>query len=168
MDFQTQFDQAIDKYASGNMFGVSKIPAHAHTGSDSLKVNYNNLDNRTRFILYRILDKTGDTSVTSSVGGDFVMPFDGYITDVGVTVDTAGVTNVTTIDVKNNTVSIMSTKVTIDSTEKTSRTAVTPSLINGLYKTFITGDIFTFDITTVSTTPAKGMTIFINVVQTSI
>ena len=168
MDFQTQFDQAIDKYASGNIFGVSKIPAHSHTGSDSLHVNYNNLDNRTRFILYRILDKTADSSVTNSVGGDFVMPFDGYITDVGVTVDTAGVTGVTTIDIKNNTVSVMTTKVTIDSTEKTSRTATTPYLLNGLYKTFVTGDIFTFDITTVSTTPSKGMTVFINVVQTSV
>lgn len=168
MDFQEQFNNAIREYSKANMFGVSNIPAHAHTGSDSLHINYNNLDNRTRFILYRILGSTTDTSVTSSVGGDFVMPFGGIIYEVGATVDTAGTTNVTTVDIKNNTVSILSTKITIDSTEKTSRTAATPSLINGLYKTFQIGDIFTFDITTISTTPAKGLTVYVDVVQTTI
>lgn len=168
MDFQTQFDQAIDKYASGNMFGVSKIPAHSHTGADSLKINYNNLDNRTRFILYRILGSGTDTSVTSSVGGSFVMPFDGIIDLVGATVDTAGTTGDTTIDIKKNTVSVLTTKITINTTKVTSRTSTTKSLIDGTKQTFITGDIFTFDVTTISTTPAKGLTLFMNVIQTSI
>ena len=165
MDFQAQFDQAIQAYAKTNMFGVAEIPAHSHTGVDSNKVDFTNLTNKKRYILYRILDPTSDTSVLSTVGGDFVMPFKGIVTSVGASVDTAGVTSTTTIDIKKNGVSILSTKITINSTETTSRTAATESIVDGTKQSFLTGDIFTFDITAISTTPAKGLTVFINVTE---
>jgi len=44
-DFQTQFNNAMQAYATQNQFGVSLIPAHAHTGADSLQVSFNNLAN---------------------------------------------------------------------------------------------------------------------------
>ena len=164
-DFPAQFNQAIDDYSKGNMFGVSNIPAHSHTGVDSNPVDYKNLANKTRFILYRILDPTTNTTVTSSLGGDFVMPFSGIVTSVGATVDTAGTTGVTTVDVKNNATSILSVKITIDSTEKTSRTATTDPVINGTKQNFSVGDVFTFDVTTISTTAAKGLTVYVDVIQ---
>lgn len=163
---KTQFDTWIKQYASDNQFGVSMIPAHTHSGADSLHVNYNNLDNKTRFMMYRILNPTVSTSVGNVVGGDWVAPFTGYITDVGATVDTAGTTGTTTIDINKNGSSIMTTKITIDSAEKTSRTAATPSVINGTMQSFQLGDIFTFDVDAINTTPAKGLTVFMNLVQT--
>lgn len=165
MDFQEQFNEAIDTYATRNQFGVSKVPAHTHNGTDSLIFNYNNLENKTRFVVCRIVEATTNTAVANVVGGDFVMPFDGYVVSVGATVDTAGTTNTTTIDVNKNGATIMTTKITIDSTEKTSRTAATSPLVNANLQNFNTGDIFTFDIDAISTTAAKGLTVFINVVD---
>ena len=165
MDFQEQFDNAISTYAEKNQYGVSMIPAHAHTGTDSLRVDFGNLANRTRFILYRIVQNDVDTEVAGGVGGDFVMPFSGYVTDVGATVDTAGTTGSTTINIKKNTVTILKTKITINSGSKTSRSASVPPIIDETNRNFITGDIFTFDVDGISSTPAQGLTVFINVTQ---
>lgn len=166
-NFQEQFNQAIDTYASANQFGVSKVPAHTHNGTDSIPFDFNHLENKTRFVLFRVVDALSSTAVANVVGGDFVIPFDGYVVSVGATVDTAGTTNVTTVDINKNGTTIMRTKITIDSTEKTSRTAVTPSIVNPTVQQFSTGDIFTFDVDAISSTPAKGLTIFMNVVDTS-
>lgn len=165
---QEQFNKYITEYASNNQYGVSMIPAHMHNGSDSLRVDFSNLQNKTRFVLYRIVPSTDDTVVGNVIGGDFVMPFDGYVTEVGATVDTAGVTGTTTVDINKNGTTILRTKITIDSAEKTSRTAATPAVLNTVssVNSFVTGDIFTFDVDTVNTTPAKGLVVFINVIQT--
>ncbi|TXG77194.1 hypothetical protein E6Q11_03175 [Candidatus Dojkabacteria bacterium] len=163
---KNEINNALNDFADERQFDVAKIPAHTHTGVDSNKVSYGNLVNRTRYILYRIIIPTTDTAVANGVGGDFVMPFSGYITSVGATVDTAGTTNTTTIDLNKNGTSVLLTKITIDSTEKTSRTATTQPVLNSASVTFQTGDIFTWDIDAVSTTPAKGCTPFINVIQT--
>ena len=166
-NFQDQFNSAIDTYASSNQIGVSKVPAHTHNGTDSMPFNFNNLENKTRFVLFRVVDALSGTAVANVVGGDFVIPFDGYVVSVGATVDTAGTTNVTTVDINKNGITIMKTKVTVDSGEKTSRTAATPSIVNPTVQQFSTGDIFTFDVDSISTTPAKGLTVFMNVVDTT-
>ena len=166
-NFQDQFNSAIDTDASSNQFGVSKVPAHTHNGTDSMPFNFNNLENKTRFVLFRVVDALSGTAVANVVGGDFVIPFDGYVVSVGATVDTAGTTNVTTVDINKNGITIMKTKVTVDSGEKTSRTAATPSIVNPTVQQFSTGDIFTFDVDSISTTPAKGLTVFMNVVDTT-
>lgn len=167
MDFQEQFNEAIDTYATRNQYGVSKVPAHTHNGTDSLRFNYNNLDNKTRFVVCRIVDALTNTAVANVVGGDFVMPFKGYVTSVGATVDTAGVTNSTTIDVNKNGATIMTTKITINTATKTSRSATTQPLVNANLQNFNIGDIFTFDVDGISTTAAKGLTVFMNVVDTT-
>lgn len=156
----------IQNYSSRKQFDVAKIPAHAHTGVDSDTIDFENIENPSRFILRTIVASDTNTTVANAVAGDLVMPFSGYITSIGATVDTAGTTNTTTIDVNKNGTTIMNTKITIDSAEKTSRTAVTPPVINTSLLTFQTGDIFTFDVDAISTTPAKGLTIFINVIET--
>lgn len=165
MAFQEDFDKAIKDYSENNMYQVSNVPAHAHTGTDSLRVDFANVANRTRFVLYRIVNPTVDTTVANVVGGDFVMPFAGFVSDVGATVDTAGTTGTTTIDINKNNSTILKTKITIDSTEKTSRTAATPPVINVAVRTFEVGDIFTFDVDAINTTAAKGLTMFMDVTQ---
>lgn len=151
-----------------NSFSQDFKQYHTHNGSDGTPYLDEELSiiNTRKFIVYRCLPSTTNTSVANGVGGDFVMPFSGYISVVGATVDTAGTTNTTTIDVNKNGTSIMITKITIDSGEKTSRTAATPNVINQNYIAFSEGDIFTFDIDAISTTPAKGLSPFMKVVRT--
>lgn len=83
-------------------------------------------------------------------------PITGTIVEIGAYVVTAGTTGTMQVDVNKNGSTIMTTnKITIDSTETSSRTAATAP---GLTTTSIAaGDLLTFDIDTVQTTPAKGL-----------
>ena len=142
------------------------IRTHTHDGNGSQSVNSLNVFADYKYILYRIVAPTTANAVATKVGGDLVMPFSGSVFEVGATVDTAGTTGTTQIDVNNNGTSILSTKITIDSAEKTSRDAATPSVINMTLPDFKVGDIFTFDVDTIQTTPALGLTVYLMVVRT--
>ena len=41
---QNQVDTAIKAYADQSKFGVFNIPAHEHTGVDSAKINFENIE----------------------------------------------------------------------------------------------------------------------------
>lgn len=84
------------------------------------------------------------------------------ITAVGAYVFTAGTTNTTDIQIRNVTdsVDILSTKITIDSTEKSSRTGATPAVIDATKDDIVTGDLLAIDVDAVSTTAAKGLTVW--------
>jgi hypothetical protein len=102
-----------------------------------------------------------DLATGTSIGGDFRIPGNRAITitKVGAYVDTAGTTGVTTFDINEAGTSILSTKITIDSGEKTSQTAVTAPVISD---SAIAADaILTFDIDGISTTAPKGLKIYI-------
>lgn len=171
-EVQKLITDGIEANKTVAQFGVSKVPFHTHNNLDSPPVSYLNLAQRTRYVLYRIVAPTTAVSVANVVGGDLVIPFGGFfytqtISYIGATVDTAGTTGTMSIDVNVNGSSIMSTKITLDSAEKTSRTAATLPVVNITKRTFALGDIFTFDVDTVQTTPANGLTIFIKVVETT-
>jgi len=147
----------------------SSFPSyHTHNGADGTPQldESTSIKNTRRYVILPIVPSTNSNTVTSTIGGDFVMPFDGYVTEVGATVDTAGVTGTMQIDINKNGTSILTTKITIDSTKKTSRTATTPAVIDTSMKGFSVGDIFTFDVDTIQTTPAKGLKVFINCIKT--
>jgi len=74
---------------------------------------------------------------------------------------TAGTTNTTDIQIANVTdaVDILSTKLTIDSTETGSDTAATPAVINASNDDMATNDLIRIDIDAVSTTAPKGLII---------
>jgi hypothetical protein len=111
-----------------------------------------------RYVLIRVLDAATSHTVGTTVGGDVELPISGVIVEAGAFVDTAGVTGVATIDIKKNASTIFSTKITIDSAEKTSRTAAAAAVISA--PTLAAGDIITVDIVTpLQTTPAKGLTV---------
>jgi hypothetical protein len=149
--------EAITQGRKEAAFGVTLIPDHQHSGIDSPTLF------STRYILYRIVQDTTAVTVASTVGGSFVIPFSGTLQDIGATVDTAGTTGSMVIDVNKRGTSILTTKISIETGETTSRTAVTQPVITP-YK-FTEGDIFTFDVDTIQTTPAMGLTIFINALQ---
>lgn len=115
-----------------------------------------------RFLIYRAVDSATNNAIGTTYGGDLVLPFAGTIVDIGATVDTAGTTGLMTVDVNKNGTTLMSaTKITLDSTEKTSRTAATAPVLTTT--ALAVGDIITVDVDGIQTTPAKGLTIFITV-----
>jgi len=84
------------------------------------------------------------------------------ITAVGAYVYTAGTTNTTDVQIRNVTQSadILSTKITIDSTEVSSRSGATQAVINTSEDDLQLGDRLAIDIDAVSTTPAKGLVVW--------
>lgn len=116
----------------------------------------------TRYVVWRVLDNLTFQATDTTQGGDFEIPFTGTLLAVGAYVDTAGVTGTCTVDMNLGGSTILSTKITIDTTEKSSRDATTPAVISS---TAITeGDILTIDIDDVhSGTPAKGLTVVLKI-----
>lgn len=78
-------------------------------------------------------------------------------------VHTAGTTGTTDVQARRRRVTtdadMLSTKLTIDSGETTSKTAATPAVINAANDDLATGDIIFFDVDAISTTPAKGLVV---------
>lgn len=74
-------------------------------------------------------------------------------------VDTAGTTGTTDIQIRNatQTADMLTTKITIDSGETSSRTAATAPVIDTNNDDVATGDIIQIDVDAVSTTKAKGL-----------
>jgi len=74
-------------------------------------------------------DETTDLAVATSVY-TFRMPFAMTLTGVKASVNTAPTGSTITVDINESAVSVLSTKLTIDATEKTSTTATTPAVIS--------------------------------------
>lgn len=81
------------------------------------------------------------------------------LTGVAAKVYTAGTTGTMDIQIRNHTdtADMLSTKITIDSTEVDTSTAATPAVINTSTDDVVTGDMIAVDIDAVQTTPAKGL-----------
>ena len=141
--------------------------AEINTGTDTTRAipidQYVASNRNVRYILYRVIEATTNTAVATTKGGDLELPFTGTITEIGAYVDTAGITDTMTIDVNLNGTTLMTTnKITIDTTEKSSRTAATAP---ALTTTAVTaGDLITVDIDAIhSGTAAKGLIIRLGV-----
>jgi len=115
----------------------------------------------TTTIIRDVIATDADQEAATTVGGDFVVPIGGTVTEVGITVSTAGTTGVGTYDIHKNGTTILSTKITVDSGEKTSRTAATAPVIS--VTSIAEGDILTFDIDGIQSTAAKGAQFFIKI-----
>lgn len=117
-----------------------------------------NSENDLRIIILRALGATTDNTVSTTVGGDFEIPIAGTITSIGAYVDTAGTTGTMTVDVNLNGTTIMTTnKLTIDTGEKSTRTAATAAVLTTTV--LIAGDIITVDSDILHTTAAKGLSV---------
>ena len=87
----------------------------------------------------------------------FAIPWTKKLVAVQADVKTAGTTGVSTIDIHKNGTTVLSTKITIDSTETSSSTAATPPVIS--VPTVAKDDIYTIDVDGVSTTEPLGLTV---------
>lgn len=123
-------------------------------------------DRNIRFIAIRIVEATTDVAVATTVGGDWVSPFTGTLIQLdadpeflSAATDTAGITGTMVVDIHKGGTTVMTTnKLDIETTEKSTTTATTQP---DLTTTAVTaGDVFTFDVDTIHTTAAKGLTIY--------
>lgn len=85
------------------------------------------------------------------------------LTSVKAVVATAGTTNTMDIQIRNKTdsVDMLSTKLTVDSTETSSSTAAAAAVIDTTKDDVVTGDVLAIDIDAVHTTPAKGLVVIL-------
>lgn len=113
----------------------------------------------------RLIDVADNHTVVLALGGDYRISNRAItIVGVGAYVDVAGVTGLATINIKEAGTTILSTKITIDSAEKTSETAATLPVISD---TSIAADaVITFDIDVIQTTAAKGLVVWLTFVYT--
>lgn len=141
---------------------------HTHNSADGTPLldETRSIKNTCHYFQNRLVVSGTNVSSGSTTGGDFVMPFDGYFVDVGLTMDTAGTTNIYVFDVLKNGTSIMSTKINIDSGEKTSRTAATPYVFKPELIMFSKGDIITVNVDQATVSLGKGLTFFATVIKT--
>ena len=153
--------------ASVTVEGISELATTAEidTGTDSTRTmpvdQFVASKRNVRTIVRDVIADDADQTVDATLAGDFSCPIAGTIIEVGVTVSTAGTTGTSTHDINKNGTTILSTKITVDSGEKTSRTAATDSVIS--VSAVAEGDILTFDTDAIQTTAAKGIQYFIKI-----
>ncbi|MFQ5618779.1 MAG: hypothetical protein ACE5FR_07380 [Rhodospirillales bacterium] len=83
---------------------------------------------KTAFLVAVTDETTAITTGTAKV--TFRIPFALTLTDIRASLTTASTSGVVTVDVNEGGTSILSTKLTIDATEKTSETAATPAVVS--------------------------------------
>lgn len=118
-----------------------------------------------RFMV-QLLDSATDQTTGTTIQGDFRISNRAItVKAVGAYVDTAGTTGTSTIDINEAGTTILSTKITIDSGEKSSETAATPPVISD---SAIAADaIITIDVDAIhSGTAAKGLKVWVDYVYT--
>lgn len=104
------------------------------------------------FIQHRVLDKDTSHALETGVGGDFRLPHSMEILEVGMYCDTAPGGAGTQVDINEGGVSILSTKITLDGSEKSSKTAATPPVISD--GSIAEDAIITFDIDAIGSAAA--------------
>jgi len=157
---------ALKQAASDSATGVVELAtiAETTTGTDATRAitpdGLAGSDYGKRVVGIMVVDIDSNTS-TGDGKAFFRVPsvLNGYnLVAVAACVYTAGTTGTTDIQIRNKTDSqdMLSTKITIDSTETDSSTAAA-AVINATYDDVATGDVLAIDVDAVSTTPAKGL-----------
>ncbi len=105
----------------------------------------------TEAVVFAVGDE--DTDLTTGTAKlTFRIPYAFTLSEVRASVKTAPTGSVLTVDINKNGTTILSTKITIDATEKTSTTAVTPAVIS--VPALADDDEITVDIDTIGSTIA--------------
>jgi len=123
----------------------------------------------------RLVDRV-PLSVTNIAAGtnrdSYIMPFNMTLNSIAlegivanlIVAQAAGA--VFTVDVNRNGTSILATKLTIDNTEKTSRTAAVPAVYAVGGDVLLKGDEITFDVDQIGTALAKGLAVNLTGIRT--
>ena len=149
----------INTTEDGSIFPVI-ISQHKHTGGDTPRVSYSDLADRpSTYIEVRCLANTVAHTVDTNVVGALRLPDKIRITSIGAYVDSAGTTGSAQIDINDGGTSILSTKITIDSGEESTKTATILAVISD--KTINADSAITFDIDTIQSTAASGLVVWL-------
>lgn len=124
-----------------------------------------------RWLSFNLVEKGTDCATGTNIGGDFVSPIAGTILQSDTTPfylyatnSTAGTTGNMVVDININGTSIMTTnKLSFDSTEKTTTTSATPPDLTTT--SLAVGDIISLDVDSVHTTAAKGLIVYMAVLE---
>ena len=165
----TPFDAAPNKFLQSKwsqMFGKKEGLQFEQTGTllsapGGITIEQSTINNVTEIsggasgFRYRVIAPNISVTVAAH-GGDVEVTEASTITAVGAYVDTAGDGNCT-FDIFKNGTTILSTKITIEANEKSSRNATTQPVVS--VTSVVAGDILTFScLTDASTTPPGGLT----------
>lgn len=103
------------------------------------------------------------TAITTGTDKGYMRaPFGGLLVGVKVSLKTAQTSgSIFTVDINKNGTSVLTTKLTVDNTEKTSETAVTPAVIDSSASTFAADDEITADVDQVGDGTAKGCIVYL-------
>ena len=107
---------------------------------------------KSRALRETIMVRFGDSTTTICTGDgqyEFQMPYNFTLTDIYATVATASSCGIPSFQVQQSSLDILSTAITIDAGEKTSRTAVTPVVISDT--TLDINGVIEFDLDAVGT-----------------
>ena len=135
---------------------------------DSLQGSKRNI----RWLIFNLVEAATDCATATNIAGDFVSPIAGVIQQSDTTPfylyatnSTAGTTGTMVVDISIGGTTIMTTnKLDFDTTEKTTTTAATPPDLTTT--ALAVGDIITIDIDAIHTTAAKGLTVYMAVLET--
>ena len=117
---------------------------------------------KTECFIIACSDET--TALTAATGkAEFQMPYAFTITDVMMTLTTAGTGGtLVTVDINEGGTTIFTTRLTTDASEKTSRTAATPFVITSAPKTLANNAVVTIDVDVIGSTIAgAGLKVYI-------
>ena len=163
--------------ASVTVAGVIEVAtaAETDTGTDATRAlspdGFQASKRNIRWLSFNLIDAATACTV-AAFGGDFVSPIAGVIQQsdsspfyLYATNSTAGTTGTMVVDISIGGTSIMTTnKLDFDTGEKTTTTAATkPDLTT---TALAVGDIITFDVDSLHTTPASGLTVYMAVLET--
>ncbi len=127
-------------------------------------IYYDDLKNRIRYLTYRIVAPASSCTVANIVGGSWYVPFAGNLPQMSAYVDTPGTTGNMAIAVRfgNGTTTTINT-INIATGDQGSPLYTSPS--GGA--NFVRNNEFHFNITSICTTPALGLTIVFRLVEQS-
>lgn len=151
-------------FAGKNAAGNANLNLIKLGSDDKVVIGDGNTDVlKASTIVIQVFDG-GDNTATGDGKAYFQVPPElagMNLVEVRARVVTAGTTNTTDIQIANVTdsVDMLSTKMTIDSTEVDTSTAATPAVIDTTKDDVVEGDVLRIDIDAVSTTPAKGLVV---------
>lgn len=156
---------ATVSFVAGAQIQTINIGSSAHSGTaDRPREAFNKVNNNFELVKVREYGVAASDEVTVLTAGTakvtFRIPRAFTITSVRASLTTAQTSGtILTVDINENGISILSTKITIDNTEKTSTTAVTAPVISD---TALANDAeITVDIDQVGDATAKGLKVWI-------
>lgn len=146
----------------GTAFGAERIVTY-ETTTGKQKTTDSADSYITRYIELRCIDAGTDITIGTNKWGDFRVPVAMTVLGVGAYVDTAATgANLLTVDINEAGTTIISTKITLDSGEKTSETAATPPVISD--SSIAADAIITVDVDQIgNTTAGKGLVVWLKV-----